>query len=265
MPYAERSGCRLHYELSGDAALPVLVMIRGLARSMSYWGPLLPLLAPHVRLLLVDNRGVGLSGATRGPYTTRLLADDIAAVMDAAAIRRAHVFGMSLGGMIAQELALAHGERIDRLVLGCTSPGGPRATRPTLRVLSSMLASRLGRYDRLFGLLASDASMSARPEIRGWWLELARTEPTPMRGLFGQAVAARRHDAFDRLEGIRQPTLVLTGDADELISPENSRLLAAAIPNATLAFIEGARHDFTTDRPEESARAILGFLGAATS
>jgi 3-oxoadipate enol-lactonase len=265
MPYAERSGCRLHYELSGDAALPVLVMIRGLARSKRYWGPLLPLLAPYVRLLLIDNRGVGRSGATRGPYSTRMLADDAAAVMDAAAIGRAHVFGMSLGGMIAQELALAHAERVDRLVLGCTTPGGPRAARTSLRVMSSMLAARLGRHDRLFALLASDASMAARPEIRAWWLELERTEPVPMRGLFGQIVAALRHDAFDRLEGIRQRTLVVTGDADELMSPENSRLLSAAIPNATLALIDGARHDFTTDRPKESARAILSFLGVTAS
>ena len=262
MPFAQRNDCSLHYELTGDASLPVLVMIRGLARSKSYWGPLVPLLAPHFRLLRIDNRGVGRSSAPRGPYSTRMLADDIAAVMDAAAIERAHVFGMSLGGMIAQELALAHGGRVDRLVLGCTTPGGPRAPRTSLRVVVSMLAAIAGRHERFFALLVSDASIAARPEIRDWWLELLRTEPTPMRGLLGQLAAVRRHDAFDRLGAIRHPTLVLTGDDDELISPENSRLLAGALPNATLAFIAGARHDFTTDRPEDSARAILGFLGA---
>src|SRR5215467_3247868 len=131
MSYAERGGCRIYFELRGDGQSPLLVMIRGLARSSSYWGPLLPRLAPHLRLLLVDNRGVGRSDATRGRYTTRQLADDVAAVMDAARVERAHVFGMSLGGMIAQELALAHGDRIDRLVLGCTTPGGSRARRPS--------------------------------------------------------------------------------------------------------------------------------------
>jgi pimeloyl-ACP methyl ester carboxylesterase len=194
-----------------------------------------------------------------------MLADDIAAVMDAAAIERAHVFGMSLGGMIAQEFALAHGERVDRLVLGCTTPGGPRSVRPSMRATLSILAAVAGRHERLFTLLLSDACMAARPEIRDWWRELLRTEPTPLRGALGQLAAVRRHDAFDRLGAIGQPTLVLTGDDDQLIPPENSRLLAEALPNAKLSVIAGARHDFTTDRPEDSARAIVDFLGAPAS
>jgi pimeloyl-ACP methyl ester carboxylesterase len=127
MPYAQRRDCRLYYELSGDSTLPVLVLIRGLARSKSYWGPLVPLLAPHLRLLLVDNRGVGRSDATWGRYTTRQLADDILGVMDAARVDRAHVFGMSLGGMIAQEFALRHSKRVKTLTLGCTHCGGTNA------------------------------------------------------------------------------------------------------------------------------------------
>jgi len=262
MPWAERRRCRLHYELTGDEGLPVLVLIRGLARSKSYWGALLPLLQPHLRLLLLDNRGVGRSDATWGSYTTRQLADDVAAVMDAAQLERAHVFGISLGGMIAQELALAHGERIDRLVLGCTTPGGRRARRTPALAQLGIVAAAFGRTDPLYGMLLSETTRRAHPEIREHWLALTRTEPVPLRGLLGQAAAALRHDVSERLADITHPTLVLTGDEDVIVSPENSRVLAAVIPNATLTVLRGARHDFTTDRADDAARAIVGFLGA---
>lgn len=260
MPFAERNGCRLHFELTGERGLPVLVLIRGLGRSQSYWGPLVPLLEPHLRLLLIDNRGVGRSDAC-GPYSTRELAHDVVAVMNAACIDRAHVFGMSLGGMIAQQLALAHGERIDRLVLGCTTPGGPRALRSGGHAQLAMVEAAFGRPERLFNLLLSEESRRDSPGIVDRWLELSRREPVCLRGFLGQVTAALRHDAFDRLPEITQPTLVLSGDEDEIISPENSRLLAAAIPNSVLMLLRGARHDFTTDRPHEAARAIVEFLG----
>jgi pimeloyl-ACP methyl ester carboxylesterase len=265
MPYAERAGCRLYYQIDASD-LPVLVLIRGLGRSQSYWGPLVPLLAPHFRLLRLDNRGVGKSDATWRPYTTRQLADDVAHVMDAAGVDRAHVFGMSLGGMIALELVLAHGGRVDHLVLGCTTPGGPHAHRTEKDVQRIMLKAAIGRRpERLFDLLVSDASLRARPEIRAEWLELARTEPTTLHGYFGQLAAAARHDTFDRLSGITHPTLVLTGDDDRIIPMENSRLIAARIPNASLTVLPSARHDFTTDLPDAAASALLDFLHARPS
>jgi pimeloyl-ACP methyl ester carboxylesterase len=259
MPYATRNGARIFFELRGDLG-PTLVLIRGLGRSGSYWGPLLPLLSARFRLLLIDNRGVGRSDAPRGPYATSDLADDVAHVMDAAGVERAHVFGMSLGGMIAQEVALRHGARVDRLVLGCTTPGGPKARKTERRAQLVMLAAALGWRTRLFPLLVSDASLRARPEIREEWLRLARVEPLRLRGFLGQAAAAQKHDAFDRLARIDRPTLVVTGDDDAIIPHENSRMIADAIPGATLKILPGARHDFTTDQPDASARAILEFL-----
>jgi pimeloyl-ACP methyl ester carboxylesterase len=263
MPYATSESTRLHYEIAGDRVRPALVMIRGLARSASYWEPLVTRLAPHLCLLLFDNRGTGRSDATWGRYTTQQIAADTARVMDAAGVRRAHVFGMSLGGMIAQELALAHGERVDRLILGCTTPGGPRARPSSVEARLGMLEAAFGRPERFFRMLVSDASWRAHPEIRRRWLEITRSERAPLRGLLGQLAAALRHDAGDRLAHIKSPTLVITGDDDIVIPPENSRLLAAAIPNATLTMLSGARHDFATDSPDDTARAILSFLGAA--
>jgi pimeloyl-ACP methyl ester carboxylesterase len=257
MPHASRDGCRIYWELAGAPDGPVLVLVRGFARSRSYWGPLVPRLAPHLRVLLVDNRGVGRSDAPFGRYRTRDLADDVARVMDAAEVERAHVFGMSLGGMIAQELAIAHSERVDRLVLGCTTPGGPRAkATPRAARLAMLEAALLGRTHRLYPLLVGRMT----DEIADDWRRIAREEPLRLAGVLGQAAAALRHDAFDRLARIRRPTLVLTGDDDRIIPPENSRLIAAAIPGAVLTVLPGARHDFTTDQPDEAARAILDFV-----
>ena len=235
MPFAERAGCRLFYELTGDPARPALVLVRGLARSSRHWAPLLPYL-PGFRVLVLDNRGAGRSDAPMPPYSARELADDVAAVMDAAAIDRAHVFGSSLGGMIVQQLALAHAGRVDRLVIGCSTPGGERAR-----------AFPLGRR-------------SARQ-----WLALARGggESVRVRGVIGQIAAALRHDVFDRLGDIAHPTLVVTGDDDAIISPANSELLAARIPNARLVVLPGLQHDFTADSPAGSARVIVDFLTEA--
>ncbi len=261
MPFAVRGGCRLFYELVGDAALPPLVLLRGLARSSRYWAPLVPELAGF-RLLLLDNRGVGRSDDSRPPYSARQLADDVASVMDAAGVARAHVFGMSLGGMIAQELALAHAGRIDRLVLGCTSPGGKRAHRPPLASRLAQIRAALAGPEHLGALLISDATLRARPEIAAHLRQLARVEKVRPRGFVGQVAAAVRHDAFDRLAAITHPTLVITGDDDAVIPAPNSRLLAQRIPNATLTVLAGARHDFTTDRPREAGRAVVEFLRA---
>jgi len=237
MPFARRARCRLYYEVLGDPSLPALVLVRGLARSSRYWGALLPHLAPF-RIVLVDNRGVGRSDATLPPYSSRQLADDIAAVMDAAGLDRAHVFGMSLGGMIVQQLALAHPARVDRLVIGCSTPGGRHAHRASIRALLALRDAH--DVDRQLAILVSRAT----PELRDLWLAIAHDEPARWRGVLGQVAAGLRHE-------------------DIIIPPANSRLLAERIPNATLVMLPGARHDFTSDRPVESARAIVEFLGAA--
>jgi 3-oxoadipate enol-lactonase len=268
VPYLKTAGCRFYYELMGPEGAPRLVLIRGFARSGRYWGPLLPHLERGLSLLVLDNRGVGRSDSSRPPYSTGMLADDVAAAMDHAGWERAHVFGMSLGGMIAQQFALRHAARVDRLVLGCTTPGGRHAVRYPLRSVFTLLRAALvggGRgVDLILPLLVSDASLAARPEIRELWQRLAVEEPRSAPGLIGQLIAARRHDVYAELSSITASTLVLTGDADQLIVPENSRRLAARIPDAALEMLPGARHDFTPDQPAAAAEALLRFLLGAS-
>jgi pimeloyl-ACP methyl ester carboxylesterase len=257
-------GCRLYWELDGDPSAPPLLLVRGLARSARYWAGLRELLAPRFRLILVDNRGIGRSDAPRPPYSTALMADDTAAVLDDAGVARAHVFGMSLGGMIVQQLALRHPARVDRLVLGCTSPGGRNAVRFPLRAVLNLVRSGLAPPERALRIVApyllSAQTLRERPDVIDSWQAITRAEPPRLRGLIGQLSAAARHDAWERLPGIGAPTLVLTGDADRLIPHHNSRLLAQRIAGARLQLIAGAGHDFAADRPAETAAALTAFL-----
>lgn len=265
MPFVRRSGHRTYYEVSGQGAgAPTLVMIRGLSRSSRYWLDVRPLLEARLRLVVLDNRGVGRSDAPRPGFTVADMGDDVAAVMDDAGISRAHVFGISLGGMVAMRFALRHAARVDRLVLGATTAGGRGRLPVPVAVVGTFLGSaRLGTAEamrRTAPLTLSARALRERPEIVEKWVELAEAEPRHKLALVGQLLAARGHDASRELARITQPTLVLTGDADTLIDPAESRRLAEGIPSSRLEILPGAGHDFPTEQPAETAAAILRFL-----
>lgn len=255
------SGHRLYFELGGPEHAPPLILIRGLGRSSSYWLEFRTLLERERRVLVLDNRGVGRSDAPPLPWATSDMADDVALVLRASGLQRADVFGISLGGMIAQELALRHPHRVDRLVLACTTPGGRRA-RSTPRKAALMLARAAVKpieesLRATAPLVLSDEALARRPELVDIWIAIAQSEPRSRRGFIGQLLAAARHDAWARLPFVESPTLVVTGDADRLIPCENSALLAERIPRASLRTLRGAGHDFPTERPDETARLVL--------
>jgi 3-oxoadipate enol-lactonase len=265
MPFVVHRGCRLFWERDGTPGAPPLLLVRGLGRSSRYWGELRERLAKSFYLLVTDNRGAGRSGAPWLPYSTKLMADDHAAILDAAGVAgRIHVFGISLGGMIAQHIALRHPSRVDRLVLGCTTPGGENAVRVGREVVFALLRASMGTADRttrrIAPLLLSAKTLRERPEVVEQWIAIALGERRKRAGFLGQFLAAGRHDAWRRLPFMTAPTLVVTGDADRLIPPDNSRLLVERIPGAKLRIIVGAGHDFPSDRPEETAALLSGFL-----
>lgn len=254
-------GRRLYYELSGVPHAPPLVLIRGLARSSSYWLEVRQLLERERRVLVLDNRGVGRSDTPSLPWGTDDMADDVALVLRASGVERADVFGISLGGMIAQELALRHPHRVARLVLACTTPGGRKA-RPTPRRAALALARAAvmpfeAGVRATARLVLSDEALARRPELVDVWVAIAASEPRSRAGFIGQLLAAARHDTWERLRFIEHETLMVTGDADRLIPMENSALLAERIPRASLRTMRGAGHDFPTERPDETARLIL--------
>lgn len=264
MPYADSRGTRIHYTIEGLEDAPVLVLLRGLARSSRYWLDFRELLARRYRVVLIDNRGVERSDSPRPPYTTATMADDAAAVLDHAAIERAHVFGISLGGMIAQELALRHPDRVDKLVLAATTPGGRKARSTPLRSVYVLLRGGTMPFDRAIHYTASvvlaPAFAQERGDILQTWIDLATSEPPPFRGLLGQFLAAARHDAWDRLHHIAHSTLVITGDEDRLIPSQNSYLLLSRLKDARLHIVDGGGHDFVTELPEQTTRVVSTFL-----
>jgi 3-oxoadipate enol-lactonase len=266
MPYARNRNddVTVHYELRGDPSAPPLVMIRGLARSARFWLDFAPRMARSFRVVTLDNRGVGRSDKPRRPFSTRAMADDVAAVLDDVGLSRAHIFGMSLGGMIAARFALRHPDRVDRLVLGCTTMGGARAKRIPLSSIATLVAAGRGSFAEAMTstahIVVSPAFLAERDDILPAWRAIATSEPVPLRGSLLQLLAGAEHNISREVHGIRAPTLVLTGDADRLIPAENSERLAALIPGAKLVLLPGAGHDFTTEQPEPSARALESFL-----
>jgi 3-oxoadipate enol-lactonase len=240
------------------------VFVHGLGYDRRGWGPLPALLAGDHRVVLVDNRGVGDSDAPEGPCSVPQLADDVVAVLDEAGIERTHVFGVSLGGFIAQELALSHRERVDRLVLCSTSPGGPHAFPMPERGADAF--TRYPAMEREAGLRLmvenslGDHAVRERPglveEIYAYRLERAPT----LAAWQAQLAASRAFDAYDRVPQITAPTLVIHATMDTVIDSCNGDLLAARIPGARIERIPDRGHLVMWEEGEMLAPLVRDFL-----
>ncbi|MBC8075016.1 MAG: alpha/beta fold hydrolase [Chloroflexales bacterium] len=259
MSYTQGAGARIYWDTSG-AGEPLL-LIQGLGYTTEMWYRIRPALAARFSTIALDNRGVGRSDVPPGPYAIATMAADAIAALDAAGVERAHVFGVSLGGMIAQELALRHPKRVRSLVLGCTACGGPRAVPASPIVLSALgartLMTRLAGAQVLVPYIYDRATPATRIEE-----DLAvRLQTYPSNeGYVAQLKGAAFWQSYSRLGQIRAPTLVIHGANDQLIPPQNGRVIAKAIPGAQLRILAQASHIFFTDQPEASCSAILEFL-----
>lgn len=265
MPHAtSNDGARIHYELHGSGDPVLLVM--GLGSNAYGWARTIPWLAEHYQAIAFDNRGVGRSDVPEGGYTISQMAADAAAVLDACGHRTAHVIGASLGGMIAQRFAIEHPDRLRSLVLLCTTPGGASAARATDDVMRALVEGGedpAAVYRRNAWFLYAAETRERHPErIEEDLVERARIPPTPT-GFYGQLQAAMGHDVWDGLPSIHVPTLVVHGDADLLVPPENGRLIASRIPGAELVLLPGAGHMLQADAGDAVRAAILAFLAGA--
>lgn len=262
MAYAQRGNERLYFETRGDG--PPLVLIRGLSRSLRFWTEdFLAPLAERYRLVLFDHRGIGRSPVDDARFTIADMADDLAAVMDAADAARADVFGISLGGLVAQELALNHPDKIERLVLGATfaahRPYGPRYQMFFPLIFGSALKSARGQKMQM-KVLTTRSFARHNDEVAQQWHDLLAQEPMNKKAVIRQMVAALQHNTKERVHAITTPTLVLTGNADRLIPMQNSQYLASRIPRSRLRVLDGVGHDFPAQVPHEAAVAVLDFL-----
>jgi len=262
MPTAPVNGISLYYEEHG-AGSPLL-LIMGFAANTTAWEPLLPALSSRCRVIAFDNRGAGRSAAPEAAYTMAELADDALGLLAHLGIERAHVYGISMGGMIAQHVALRAPRRVLSVILGCTTPGGPQATPAPDPIVAALLKASTAPIEEAFDLtvpiMYSDAFAAAhRAEL---WERALRNAPlrASEAGIKGQMAAIVGHDTFARLSEIAKPALVLHGDADELVPTVNGRLLAEGIPGARLVLYSGARHGFHVEFAARSASDTLAFL-----
>ena len=257
-------GVELAYELRGDGA--PLVMIHGAQGDQTMFTGLATDLAPDFRVLTFDQRGSGLSDKPDMEYSIALLADDTAALMDHIGFAAANVIGVSMGGTIAQELALRHPYKVRSLVLGCTTPGGPEAVRigggAFTAAYSTQPMSAAERGRALAEAAFTKGYIAQHPEIIPAMIAARQQRPLDTAALQHRVKATLKHDAYDRLPQIKCPTLVITGKDDALISWENSRVIAERIPSAELVLLEPAGHCFWLEQPERSRAAITSFLHA---
>ncbi len=259
MSTAMLDGVRIAYEVEGTGE--PLLLIQGLGYGRRGWGPAPRMLAQRYQVVTFDNRGFGDSDNTPGPYTTADLARDAFGVLDAAEIESAFVIGISLGGMIAQELVLAAPERVRKLVLCSTTAGGPKAVpMPEQTVVLMGRQADLDPQEALHlfvvNALSPDPPESLVEEIVAYRV----ANPPDAAGWWAQANAGAAHDALERLGEIRTPTLVVHGTADNVVDARNAPLLADAIPGARLELFEGVGHLLPWERPQEFAQLVEEFV-----
>jgi pimeloyl-ACP methyl ester carboxylesterase len=259
MSTATFEGVRLAYDVEGSGQ--PLLLIQGLGYGRRGWGPAPSMLARGFQVVTFDNRGFGESDVPPGPYTTGQLADDALAVLDAAEIGRAHVIGISLGGMAAQELVLAQPERVLKLVLCSTTPGGPNSVPMPQQTVALMgRQADLDPQEALRLFVVNALSPDPPDELVEEIVAYRVANPPDGAGWWALAGAGATHDAMARLGTIRVPTLVVHGTADNVVDVRNAPLLADAIPGARLELFDGGGHLLPWERPEEFTALVEEFL-----
>jgi len=257
----------MHYETHG-AGEPLL-LIRGLGSTCDGFKAQVEGLSPHFRVISFDNRCVGRSDQPQEPFTIADMADDTAALLDALDVESAHVFGVSLGGMVAQELVLRHPQRVRRLVLACTHAGPRTALRaPDWAVAIFNESVKKPRAEALRSsvpILFARKTIEEHPELIEETLAVMERNNQPKSSYLLQLGAVMQHDTLDRLNEITHPTLVMTGTEDTLENPGNSRLIAEGIPGARLIEFAETGHVFFTEKADEVNRALIEFFTGTAS
>jgi len=264
MPDAQIPGrTTLHYVRHGEPDGEPLLLIQGLSGSHASWGEtFLDALGAGLDLIAYDHRGIGTSASIDGPFKIADLAADAAGLLDALGLDSAHVVGISMGGMIAQELALAAPERVRTLTLGCTYPGGPGSQLTDQATVQRMIASFASGDPQVILRTSFEINVSAAyAATPGAWeafrdTALAVQAPIPV--LFEQLRATASHDAGARLGELTVPTLVVHGDVDAVLGVSNGELIARLVPDARLEILRGVGHLFWIEEPARSAALIRG-------
>ena len=263
MPKVKVGDINIYYEMHGEGE--PLVLIPGMAVSTSQFMRIIPALSQNYQVVAVDNRGAGQSGKPDTPYTFGMMANDLAGLLDESGIKAAHIFGVSMGGMIVQHFALGYPEKVISLILGCTTPGGPHSigfeeAQNTVNPERHKALTVEESARALLSNLLTKKFIDNNPELVEELVALYLKNPPDPVGRVRQFQAGFSHDTYESLPDIKAPTLVITGDEDKLIPPENSTILASRIPNSKLVILEGVGHGFYMEALENTAGTILDFL-----
>ena len=259
MPFATVNGITIHYEVQGRGV--PLVLISGFGGGMESWVFQVPLLRTHFQLIRFENRGIGKTDSPPGPYTMTSLADDVIGLLDHLGIECANILGISMGGMVAQEIAINHPARVLKLVLAstyaCQDDHSGLTSEYEAAVLRSGRVTEKGLYSFAFN----------NPWLRFLIRKFASkpTERESKVGCEGQESAIMKHNTLDRLHVIEAPTLVMVGTKDRLIRPSSSDVIASSIPHAKLVRIEGGSHALNVEKRKEFNSAVLSFLSPAAA
>jgi 3-oxoadipate enol-lactonase len=263
VPIARAGQINIEYYTEGSG--PPLLLVMGFAGSAHSWGqPFLDELTKHFTVTRLSNRGTGESDRPQDQTTVRMMADDAVALLDALGIQKTHVVGISMGGMIAQEIAINYPERVIGLVLGCTWLGAPKS------VVADQKTGEAMTYDpnltpaemirKSWYALVSDEFARNNNDFLEGMLESFLRWPTPLDTVMKQIVAIASFTSVDRAKMITAPTVVVHGDLDRLMPPANGDNVHAEIPGSELRTLSGVGHMFFWEKPEESAQIITEFL-----
>jgi 3-oxoadipate enol-lactonase len=262
MPRARVGDINIYYEATGRGE--PLLLIMGLGGGSSLWWRQVESLSPDYRVIAYDSRGVGRSDGPDAPYSMEMMTADAAGLLETLGVARAHVYGVSMGGMVAQELALRHPGLVTSLVLGATTCGGAQATLPppeSLEELFNIMSLAPAEIARVSAAVTFSAGFISRhPATVRQWLRKGAESPPSAAGYRGQAQAVAGFQTYDRLPQISAPTLILAGTGDQLIPVENSRILASRIPRAELVLFEGAGHGYLWEAENEANLVVRDFL-----
>lgn len=266
MPAVKVRDINMHYETYGTGEPLMLLPGLGSACKSCFFRQI-PRLAEGFRVIGIDNRGTGLSDKPETAYSMETMADDAAELLASVDIHKAHILGLSMGGMIAQHMALRYPDKVASLVLACTSCGGSHVKPPdpelTARTFDMKRRAELPRAEYLRELLAlyvSQQFIDTNPDIVDEYVSLGVKYGSPPHTFMRHFEAVIMHDTYDRLSEIKVPTLVVGAGNDRLQHVDNSRMLAERIPNAELMVLQGMGHFLFVEAPDDLSDAIIGFL-----
>ena len=267
MPMIKVNHIEMYYEMHGRG-FPLL-LIMGLKRNTEWWYQQIPELSRHFQVIAFDNRGAGRSDKPEMDYSISMFADDTAYLMDALGIKQTHVLGISMGGYIAQELAITCSDLVQRLVLGCTSCGGRKAVLMSDETRNAYVANEGLAHEQILRkdmhIYFSDEFIAREPKQIEQFMQISMRHVQPPDAFLRQFNACLGHDTVDRLGDISAPTLIMAGNDDHLVPTQNALILKELMPEAGLHLYPGKRHCFFMEEHKKFNREVTEFFNSTTS